>query len=113
MVAGMADTGADEVRFVAEATYDAMEFLPEVVLVGTTDVGELDVLEAVPNVLVQRVQVRRITRQGLQVQALGRPTGEEVLDRLATMNGRHPTGRAGCQGSVATGAEGNGPHPGS
>jgi hypothetical protein len=84
----MADTGADEVRFVAEVTYGATEFLTEVVRIRTTHVGEFGVLEEVPNALVQGAQVRCIPRQGLQVQALGRPTGEEVLDRLATMNGR-------------------------
>ena|SRR6516165_6550489 len=51
------------------------------------DVAQLDPLQVVPDALI-RVQVWRIAGEALQVQALGRPRCEEVLDRLAMMDRR-------------------------
>ncbi len=84
----MTDTGTDEVRLVPQATRRPLELLAQVALVSTTDVGELAVLEEVPDALVQRVEIRCVARQVFQLQPPGSPVGEEVLDRLATMNGR-------------------------
>lgn len=64
------------------------QLVPELVQGGAADVGEFDVLEVVPDALVEGIEVWGIARQGLEPEPSGSTTGEEVLDRLATVDGR-------------------------
>ena len=54
--------------------------------------GQFDAFKVVPDAF-GRVEVRGIARELLEVEALGGASCEEVLDRLATMNGRDEGGR--------------------
>ncbi len=53
----------------------------------TADIPQLHVLEVLPKVFI-RVQLRRVGRQRLQVQATGRPARQEVLHDLGAVDGR-------------------------
>ena len=53
--------------------------------VGAADVAELDAFEVGPDAFV-RIEIGRVARQPLQLQALGRSSLQEVLDRLALVD---------------------------
>ena len=59
----------------------------EVGYIAATHVAEFDALERVPETLGW-VQLGRVGGQGLEVQALGRALGQEVLDHLGAVDGR-------------------------
>src|SRR6266699_6102095 len=61
------------------------DLLPQVLRRGAADVLELDILELVPDALV-RIEIRRVARQGFELQALAQRRRQEILDRLAPMN---------------------------
>ena len=83
----MTGAGADDVALVAQAFARVDHLEAQVGQVAAADIGQLDPLEVVPDPL-RRVQVRRIPRQALQPQPLGRSALQEVLDQLALVDRR-------------------------
>jgi hypothetical protein len=83
----MSDIATEPSGLVAEAGGGQADLEAEVGEIAATHIAEFDAFERVPEALGW-VQLGRVGRQGLQVQALGRPVGQEVLDHLGTMNGR-------------------------
>lgn len=71
----MAETGSGE----AEVTSELSEVL-------AADIAQLDALEVVPDALV-RVQIWSVAGELFQADAAGTTLGQEVLDRLAAMDG--------------------------
>src|SRR5438270_679726 len=55
--------------------------------ITTTDIPQLDVFEVGPDPLIG-VEIKRIARQRLQMDALCPALPQELLDHLAAMNGR-------------------------
>ena len=86
-IAALSDTAAEHVGLVAEPFDGEAQFDAELGQVSAAEVAAFDVLEIVPDAFV-RVEVRGVVGQGLQLQPSCRPLGEEVLDRLGTMDGR-------------------------
>jgi hypothetical protein len=72
---------------VAQAHTCSQQVLAQVAQLAAADIAQLDALEGVPDALI-RVEIGRVARQLLQLQALGRPRAQEVLDRLPVMNRR-------------------------
>jgi hypothetical protein len=77
---------ADDVALTAQALLGPTQFQAQFGQIGAAAVLELDALQVVPDALI-RVQLGRIARQALQMQALGRPRRQEVLDRLPFVDG--------------------------
>ncbi len=70
-----------------EAADGEAELPAQFVQVLAAAVLQLDPLQQVPDALVG-IQLGRVARQALQVQPLRRARGEELLDRLAVVDGR-------------------------
>jgi hypothetical protein len=85
MVAALPNAALDDVPLVAEAGGSEPELASQMREILAADVAQLDVLEVGPDALVG-VQVRRVAGESLQLEAPGCPLGQEVLDRLATMD---------------------------
>lgn len=85
MVAALAHAALDDVALVAEASSREAEVTSEVWQALAADVAQLDVLEVVPDALV-RVEVRGVAGELFELDASGAALGQEVLDRLATMD---------------------------
>ncbi len=59
----------------------------QVIEVRAADIAQLDTLEVIPDALV-RIQVGSIARELFQMQALGGPSLEKVLDLMSSMGRR-------------------------
>lgn len=75
----MTDTALDHVRFAAQTCDRVAHFVPQLIEVGTTDIAEVDLLEVVLNTF-DRIQLRRIGCQGLQVNVSCCALGQKGLD---------------------------------
>jgi hypothetical protein len=91
MVPTLGDAALEDVALVAQALFGAPERAVEFRKVSAADVAQLATLQVVPNPF-DRGEIGRVSRQLLQVDALGRATGQEVLDGVAAVN-RSPIGR--------------------
>ena len=87
MEAAFTHAALDDVTLVAEASGGEAEVTSEVSQVLAADVGQVDVLEVVPDALV-RVEVRGVAGKLFELDASGAALGQEVLDRLAAMDRR-------------------------
>ena len=67
----MTDAAADELGLLAQALRRPVELAPQLGQVGAARVGQLDVLEEVPDALVERVEVGGVAGQLLQAEASG------------------------------------------
>jgi hypothetical protein len=59
----MANAAADDVGLLAQALDRSVQLTAQVPQVGTADVGQFDVLEVLPDSLVERIEVRGIARE--------------------------------------------------
>src|SRR5690348_2636265 len=87
MIARLLKTCLDDRALVAQALFRATQGQGQRGQVRTTEIAKLDALEVVPDAFVW-VQLGRITRQALQMQAFGRSTAQEIFDGLAAVDGR-------------------------
>jgi hypothetical protein len=87
MIACLLKARLDDGALVAQALFGPAQRGGQLAQVVTADSAELDALEGVPDALVGG-EFRGVAGQLLPVQALGRAARQEVLDRLAAMNGR-------------------------
>src|SRR4051794_30259639 len=83
----MTDQTADDVPLVAKSSGSQAQVLLQVIQVGAAHVPQLHVLEVRPDAFVW-VEVRRVARQLLKAESLGRTLGQKGLDRSAAMNRR-------------------------
>ena len=83
----MSREAADNVTLVAQALLGPAQFNAQLGQVGAAAVPQLDALEIVPDALIC-VQIRRVPRQPLQMQPLGRSSRQVVLDRLSLVDRR-------------------------
>ncbi len=91
-VAGLPDTGPDDVRLVTQPFLGFAQFAAQMIKVVTTDVPELDPFEVLPDALVG-VEIRRIAGQAFQVNTFGSATGQEVFDGLTGFCAVQPQAR--------------------
>ena len=85
-VATLAETGDEQVCPAAQAADRQPQFPAQLGEILTAAVRKLATLEQVPDPLIG-VELGCVAGQPLQVQPLGRARREEVLDRLAVMDG--------------------------
>jgi hypothetical protein len=78
LVAGLPEAGVDNRALVAQALLGAAQRQVERGQVGTAQITQFDALEVVLDALI-RVELRRVARQALQVQAFGRPWARKSL----------------------------------
>ncbi len=83
----MANAAAEDAGLAAQAGGGAPELLAQVREIAAADVGEFDVLEVVPEALVERVELGRVAGQLDEPQPPGGARRKEVLDRLGAMDG--------------------------
>src|SRR4051794_4076658 len=81
----MTDQTADDVPLVAKSSGSQAQVLLQVIQVGAAHVPQLHVVEVRPDAFVW-VEVRRVARQLLKAESLGRTLGQKGLDRSAAMN---------------------------
>src|SRR5262245_64292155 len=81
-VACLVEAAVDDGALVTEPSRSQAQGVAQVVQRGAAGIAQLDPLQVVPDALV-RIQIGRIARQDLQLEAGGSATGQEVLDRLA------------------------------
>jgi hypothetical protein len=86
MVATLGNAGSQHVPFVAQPFFAASDGHAQGRHIRAANVAQFDPLEVIPAPL-GRVQFGCIARQLLQVQASSSATAQEVLNRLAPMNG--------------------------
>jgi hypothetical protein len=86
MVACLSDATANDAPFMTEARHGTSKLMAKVGQVGTADVAQFDSLEVVPDALI-RIDVRRVARQGFEMDALRTACGQELPDEVATMDG--------------------------
>src|SRR5690348_11156449 len=87
MVACLSNPRLNDGAFVTQAFLGPTQGESQLGHVMAAASAELNALAGVPDALVG-VELRRIPRQLLQMQPLGGAPPQEVLDRLATRNGR-------------------------
>ena len=75
----------DETRFAAHPFHRIAEFTSEMRDREAAHIAEFHPFELLPEALI-RVQLRRIGRQTLQVEALGGPLGQKRLDGMAAVD---------------------------
>lgn len=83
----MAKAGCERVWSAAEAADGESEFPAQLVEVMAAAVLQFTLFEQVPDPFVG-IEVGCVGGQPLQVQSFGRPSREEVFDRLAVMDRR-------------------------
>src|SRR6266849_1024802 len=86
MVAALGTTPEQDVPLAPHPFFGPPQGVTQGRQVGTAHVAQFHPLERVPQAF-DRVKLRRIPGQLLQMQPPGRPAGQEVLDGLAPMNG--------------------------
>jgi hypothetical protein len=86
LIAAFTSAGLDDGAFVTEAGGGESEVVSKVGERLTADIAQLDALEVVPDALI-RVEVRGVSGELLQADASGAAVSQEVLDRLAAMDG--------------------------
>jgi hypothetical protein len=83
----MADGSVENAGLLAETGDGLTQLVPEVLQGGAADVGEFDIVEVVPDALVEGIEVWGIAWQRFEPEPSGSTVGEEVLDRLAAVDG--------------------------
>ena len=86
MVAALPDAALDDGPPVTKTSGGEAEVVSQVGEAQAADVAQLDVLEVAPDALV-RVQIGGVAGELFQADALSSAAREEVLDRLAAMDG--------------------------
>src|SRR3989304_3802352 len=79
--------GFNDIALVAKASCGQPEFTSELGHVVTTDIGQLNMFQMVPDTIVG-IQLRRVTRQTFKSDACHTTVCQEVLHRLAPMDRR-------------------------
>jgi hypothetical protein len=74
-------------RLAAQAADGQPQFPPEFVEILAAAIPQLGPLQQIPHPLIG-IEIRSVAGQALQVQSRGRARGEEVLHRLAVVDGR-------------------------
>src|SRR5258706_4699492 len=87
MVTTLGNTATQHPPLVAHPLFGAAQGLAKSRQVRTADIAEFPSLEIVPQPF-DRIELRRIAGQLLQMQPSGRPPSQELLDGLAPMNRR-------------------------
>jgi hypothetical protein len=86
MVPTLYDAAQEDVPLVAQPLFGAPQREVELRKALATDVAQLATFQVVPDPF-DRVEIRRIARKLLQMDALGSSPSQEVLDGLAAVNG--------------------------
>jgi hypothetical protein len=87
MVAGLGETGLNDLGFVAHALDGQAHLALPGIQAGTAPVAQFHSLELGPDPFVG-VELRRVAGQALQPDACGAALRQKLLDRLAPRNGR-------------------------
>ena len=80
----------DDSWFAPHPFHRVAQFVSEMRNIEAAHITEFDPFELLPEALA-RIQFRRIRRQALQVKALRRATGQELLDDTTAVNGVYAT----------------------
>jgi hypothetical protein len=86
MIAALGDAALEDVAFVAQPLFGAPQGELKLGEVLATDVAQLTALQLRPDPL-DGIEIGRVAGELLQMDPLGRATGQEVLDGLAAVNG--------------------------
>jgi hypothetical protein len=86
MVATLSDAAADDPLLVAQTLFRSSKCGVELSKRAAADVAQLTAFQVVPDPF-HWIEIRRVARQSLKMDPLGSPTGQEILDRLAAMDG--------------------------
>ena len=85
MVPALHDAAQEDMTLVAQPLFGTPQCGVELSKRAAADVAQLATLQVVPDPF-DWVEIRGIARQLLEMEPLGGPTGQEILDRLATMD---------------------------
>ena len=85
MISSLSKTSENNVVFVAQPSNGPVQFVAQLRQVLAANVAQLHSLQMTPDAFIG-IEFRRITRQWLQLHALGSTIGQEVLNRLTTMD---------------------------
>ena len=87
MVTSFLDAATDDTAFMPQPLFGQAHSTTQFAEIGAAHISQLHSLQVVPDAFI-RVQVWRIAGQSLQMDPFSTTIGQEVLDRLASVNGR-------------------------
>jgi|GraSoiStandDraft_43_1057313.scaffolds.fasta_scaffold311750_2 hypothetical protein len=96
----MANASLNDPALVAKALGRCPQLVTEVGQVGTADVPQFHPLQVIPDPLVG-IEIGCVAGQPFQMEAFGPTAGQEVLDRLPSMDGRAVPDHQQLAGEIA------------